>query len=85
MSSLALMQMWVPEELPCVSKTSWGSLDQEDTRCLFQGIPDHEDLDMGPLEPSDAVTLYALLASLGCNAIDCCDGKSFVFTPQVII
>ena len=56
-SSLALMQMWEPDEMPCVPKTSWGSLDQDDTRCLFQGILDHEDQDVVPLEPSEAVTL----------------------------
>ena len=45
--------------------SSWGILDQDNTSCLFWGIPDLEDQDMVPLEPMDAVTLIMyLFASL---------------------
>ena len=91
-SSLVLMQMWVTEEAGHVFwSPSWGILDQDDTRCLFQGIPDLE-------EPqtwchwilhrsSDCVWMH-LFASLGCtmHSLNCCDGNSLcLFTPQVII
>ena len=36
---------------------AWGTLDQDNTSCLVQGIPAPEDLDVVPLGPIDAVDL----------------------------
>ena len=78
-SSLALMQMWVTDG-PCVLKTSWGSLDQDNTSCLFWEIPDLENLRhgaTGSFRSRDSV-LYQFD-----TYFDCCDDKSFAYlTPQ---
>ena len=62
-------------------EVSWGSLDQDNTSCLFWGIPDLEDQDVVPLEPIEVVTLCnAFVCRFGLQCIfDGCDGNSCVF------
>ena len=85
MSSLALLQMWVTEEAGHVFRSpSWGILDQDDTRCLFQGIPDLEEPRCGATgahRSSDSVHLFQFD-----TYFDCCDGKLFAYlTPQCLM
>ena len=83
---LALMQMWEPDEMPCVPKTFWGSLDQDDTRCLSQGIPDLEEPRCGATGVhgcSDFDDVFVCqLVWLTVHPVGC-DGKSFAFYPSV--
>ena len=50
------MQMWEPRSAHVSRSLAWGTLDQDNTSCLVQGIPaPEEDLDVVPLGPIDAV------------------------------
>ena len=60
------------------SEDSWGILDQDNTSCLFWGIPDLEDLDVVPLESIDAETLIVFIHCLLWWQIIC-------FTPQCLM
>ena len=75
------MQMWVTDG-PCVPKTSWGSLDQEDTGCLIQGVPDHEDQEVGPLKSSFAETLFLYHSDTYLIVVM---ANHLLFTPQMLI
>ena len=89
MSSLALLQMWEPDEMHAMCSevhpgVSWTKMTLD---ACSRGFLTLKNLDVVPLEPIEAVTLCnALFASLTYMYLVCCDDNSLAyFTPQCLM